>query len=135
VKYLILLLLFSNLSQADDLSFAQALNDMVKGNIDVQVQQTKFVLGRGSDMGGAWRILAATFSAGATANAGGSGINSSGTSVASSVQVYSLNTTWNIFRSGADLASLRAATMDRNYQQSLLETITCSRRTDRPKPC
>lgn len=114
-------LLAAPLALADELPFAQALDTMVENHVDVRVQKAKVSIAEAQRLA-ARGLFSPQF------NVQAQQLNSSGASAASpttsgylSEQAYTANATWNLFRSGADWATNRAANFEQNYQISLLD--------------
>lgn len=104
-----------------DMSFQRALSAMVEQNVSVRVQQTKLSASESQLNAARGAFTPNLFLKAEQQNSDGNGPAGSGFSNYSAARVYSANATWNIFRSGADAAGLRAALFDRSYQNSLLD--------------
>jgi len=116
---MIWLLLALSTLHAQELSFSKALNIMIDQNVNVRVQQTKLSASESQ-----LNAARGTFTPQLYLQAQQKNEDSNSTAppgVYAAARVYSANASWNIFRSGADTAGLRAAIVNRGYQTSLLE--------------
>lgn len=111
--------IFELSAQADEFSFSQALSEMVDKNVDVQVQLTNL---RAADaqVWASWGAFSPTLSLLAQQQ-NVSGAGSVQSSANYSFQAYSAVSTWNLFRSGADLAGLRTAQYNYRSQTAGLD--------------
>ncbi len=112
--------LYSVFTHAAETDFKRALTAMVERDVEVQVLRSK-VEASGAQVGAAWGAFTPQLNLLAQqSHTGGSVPNPSGALYQPS-RLYALNATWNLFRSGADAAGVRAARLDQQYQESLLE--------------
>lgn len=118
---LILLLIATQVMAATtepEISFHQALSEMVESHVDVKVQQTQLSAAK-SQVWAARGAFLPTLSLQAQQQNSGGSYNAMGT--LSQGQIYSAVANWNLFRSGSDTASLQSALYNRDYQKMLYQ--------------
>lgn len=120
MKLLILfwLILPSAFAQTHEITFHQALNEMIGSHVDVKVQETK-VSASESQLWAARSAFLPTLSLQAQQQNAGGNYNTMG--VLTDGQVYSGLANWNLFRSFSDSAALNSAAYNREYQRSLYD--------------
>jgi outer membrane protein TolC len=106
--------------RAEPLNFAQAANEMVSTNVDVRVQRTKLDAAAAQLRGDKFAFTPTLNLQAQQQNVGGNGAATLSSGVASA-QVYTFNSTWNLFRSGADAATLEAGKQDQITQEASLQ--------------
>ncbi len=118
MKCFALILLSSLSAHATEISFSQALHDMVDKNVDMLVQQTQLRSSESSVSAAKGGFSPSLNLTAVTQSGGGAQAVYLGNA---SQQILSANATWNLFHSGADVAALQAAFANRENQRATLD--------------
>lgn len=107
----------------EPLSFQSALTEMVNNNVDVRVQRTKLSASDSQWMAARGAFTPSLSLQAQQQNSNGNALPSALGSSYSTAKTYSANATWNLFRSGTDIASLRAAALNQSAHALTLEDL------------
>ncbi len=121
IKILFVIATFLQIAHADELPFREALRAMVDHNVLVQVQQTKLSASKSQQNAAIGAFTPQIYLQAQEQRWDGNSPSVAGSSIYPTEEIYTANAKWNLFRSGADIAGLRAANRDQSYQESTLE--------------